>query len=123
MATILDAAKALVATAGTEEDAAAAALELAAFCRKSHEVDEAAFWQAVAEALAWECNPQPLIAPDLGNEPHRPVRARPPASRRGLELPARRSTILRFQRDLRELWKRYRARKEAADGSKDEPGS
>ena len=123
MASIWDAAKALVATAGTEEAATAAALELAAFCRKSREFDEAEFWQAVADAVAWESNPQPLIAPDIGGDQRRAARSRHPKWRHGFVLPGHRSTVLRFQSDLRELWRRYRPRNEATEGSKDERDS
>ena len=123
MATIWDAAKALVATAGTEEAATAAALELAAFCRKSREFDEAAFWQAVADAVAWECNPQPLIAPAIGRGKRMTAPSRHVAPRPDFELPKHRSTVLRFQNNLRELWKRYRLESDATEDPKDDTKS
>jgi hypothetical protein len=119
MATVWDAARALLATAGTEQAATAAALELAALCRQSREFAEADFWLAAADAVAWECNPQPLIAPQLRADKEQARRARHRAARRGLELPKHRSTVLRFRHDLRELWERYRppdeTRREGAD--------
>lgn len=119
MATVWDAARALLATTGTEAAAIAAARELEIFCRQSNEFDEAEFWLAVADAVTWECNPQPLIAPTLG------VRTRKAAvsgrsARRGIELPTNRSTVLRFRRDLRELWERYRPQSERARRPKGE---
>lgn len=111
MATVWDAARALLATTGTEEAAIAAAHELELFCRQSKEFDEAAFWLAVADAVALECNPQPLIAPALGRGAAKAGPARH-AARGGMELPKHRSTVLRFRRDLRELWERYRPKKE-----------
>jgi len=107
MATVWDAARALLATTGTEEAAAAAARELELFCRQSREFDEAAFWLAVADAVAWECNPQPFIAPALDRTAAGTALARH-APRAGMELPKHRSTVLKFRRDLRELWERYR---------------
>lgn len=118
MATIWDAARALVATAGTEEAATAAALELAAFCRTSRESDEAEFWLTVADAVAWECNPQPLIAPNMGDDRRKSAPSRRMRGR--LDLPKHRSTVLRFQRDLRELWRRYRPHGEQTKEPKDE---
>ncbi len=109
MATVWDAARALLATAGTEEAATAAALELAALCLRAREFAEAEFWRAAADAVAWECNPQPLIAPRLGADSEGPARIRRLDARRRLNLPRHRSTVLRFRRDLRELWDRYRA--------------
>lgn len=119
MATVWDAARALLATTGTEEAAIAAAREIEAFCRQSSETDEAAFWLAVADAVAWECNPQPLIAPVLERGPGRGPRSRRPV-RPGIELPMHRSTVLRFRRDLRELWERYRPTSEQARHPKDD---
>ena len=109
MATVWDAARALLATAGTEEVATAAALELAALCSRSREFAEAEFWRATAAAVAWECNPQPLIAPRLGSDAVGPTRGVRSGARRRLELPKHRSTVLRFRRDLRELRERYRS--------------
>jgi hypothetical protein len=121
MATVWDAARALLATAGTEEAAKAAALELAALCRRSREFAEAEFWRAAADAVAWECNPQPLIAPRLDDVSHRSARNRRSNPRRQIELPKHRSTVLRFRRELRELWDRYRAPVDRAGDPKDEP--
>lgn len=108
MATVWDAARTLLATSGTEEAATAAALELAALCRQSRDFAEAEFWLAAADAVAWECNPQPLIAPQLRGDRTAPLTSRHGQARAGLELPKHRSTVLRFRRELRELWERYR---------------
>ena len=108
MATVWDAARTLLATSGTEEAATATALELAALCRQSREFAEAEFWLAAADAVAWECNPQPLIAPQLHGDRTAPAATRGRAARTGLDLPKHRSTVLRFRRELRELWDRYR---------------
>jgi hypothetical protein len=121
MATVWDAARALLATAGTEEAATAAALELATLCRRSREFAEAEFWQGAADAVAWECNPQPLIAPRLGADTERLTRSRRRGARRHLELPNHRSTVLRFRRDLRELWERYRPPDAPARDPKEDP--
>jgi len=119
MAIVWDAARALLATAGTEQAAMVAALELAALCRQSREFAEADFWLAAADAIAWECNPQPLIAPQLRADKPQTKRSGHRAARRGMEVPRHRSTVLRFRRDLRELWDRYRppdaARRDVAD--------
>ena len=121
MATVWDAARALLATAGTEEAATAAALELAALCRRSREFAEAQFWRAAADAVAWECNPQPLIAPQLDDVSHQPARNRRSNLRRQIEIPKHRSTVLRFRRDLRELWDRYCPPLDRAGEAEDEP--
>jgi hypothetical protein len=117
MATVWDAARALLAMTGSEAAAVAAARDLAATFAAGHENDEAAFWTAVIDAIAWETNPQPLIAPSPSKTP--PGRSR--FLKRGLELPQHRSNVLRFQRDLRELLERYRPEGEAPrDEKKDE---
>jgi hypothetical protein len=121
MATVWDAARALLATAGTEEAAMAAALELAALCRRAREFAEAEFWRAAADAVAWECNPQPLIAPQLGADTERNTRKRRSDARRRFDLPSHRSTVLRFRRDLRELWDRYRPADPPAGDPKEDP--
>lgn len=121
MATVWDAARALLATAGTEEAATAAALELAALCRRSREFAESEFWRAAVDAIAWECNPQPLIAPQLGAADQRPLRNRRSNPRRQIELPKHRSTILRFRNDLRELWDRYHLPDVPLRDPKDDP--
>ena len=108
MATVWDAARALLATSGTEEAATTAALELAALCRQSREFAEAEFWLAAADAVAWECNPQPLIAPQFRAGRNAAEAGRHRTTRTRLELPKHRSTVLRFRRDLRELRQRYR---------------
>lgn len=121
MATVWDAARALLATAGTEEAATAAALELAHLCRRSREFAEAAFWRAAADAVAWECNPQPLIAPRFEADARRPRGHRRSDARPPLDLPKHRATVLRFRRDLRELWDRYSPPTELAGKAKDVP--
>ena len=88
--------------------ATTAALELAALCRQSREFAEAEFWLAAADAVAWECNPQPLIAPQFRVGRNAAEAGRHRTTRAGLELPRHRSTVLRFRRDLRELRDRYR---------------
>jgi hypothetical protein len=110
MASVWDAARTLLAMAGTEAAAREAALDLAARCRQSREWAEAAFWLAAADAVAWECNPQPMIAPRLPVEAADVSRMRRRLARRGLALPMHRSTVLRFQRELRELRDHHRAR-------------
>lgn len=107
MASVSDAAKALIATAGSEEAATAAAHELAAYCTESGELAEAAFWRAVADTVVWECNPQPLIAPDIGGDQRKSPPARRAGQRASLALPTHRSTVLGFKRDIRDLWKQY----------------
>ncbi len=113
MATVWDAARALLATTGTENAATAAARELELFCCQSREFDEAAFWLAVADAIAWECNPQPLIAPMLGGSAAAKGSLPRNAARGGMESPQHRSRVLTFRRDLREHWERYRAKTSA----------
>ena len=120
MATVWDAAKALLALAGTEDTATTAARELAVTSECAGDHEEAAFWRGVVDAIAWESNPQPLIAPDLTSDRLRSGELRWPRDRR-LELPKHRSTVLRFQRDLRELWQRYHSQIDETDRSKDEP--
>jgi hypothetical protein len=112
MASIWDAAKTLLAMAGGDAAAVAAAHDVAAECARSRRHAEAAFWRAVADAVIWEANPQPLIAPDLGPSHSRAgPRGASPEGRssreRSLELPQHRGNVLRFRRDLREIWKRY----------------
>lgn len=121
MATVWDAARALLATAGTEQAATAAALELAALCRQFREFAEADFWLAAADAIAWECNPQPLIAPQLRADKRQATHDRHRAARRGLELPKHRSTVLRFRRDLQKLRDRYGPPDQARRDVMDEP--
>ena len=119
MATVWDAARVLLTLAGAEEGAMLAARELVTACDRAGEHEEAAFWRGVVDAITWESNPQPLIAPDL--RPDRPSSGEPrwPRDRR-LELPKHRSTVLRFQRDLRELWRRYQPQGHQTHDSKDE---
>jgi hypothetical protein len=107
MATIWDAARALLAMMGSEEAAVAAARDLIATFEAGGEKDEAAFWSLVIDAVAWEANPQPLIAPILGKAP---LKGRSRFLNRGMDLPQHRTNVLRFQRDLRELLERYRAK-------------
>lgn len=111
MASVWDAAKTLLAMAGSEDSALAGARELAAECARAGRPAEAAFWRAVADAVAFEANPQPLIAPHLGERPpagpQHGSREHRWGRNRALDLPQHRSTVLRFRRDLRELWKRY----------------
>lgn len=121
MPTVWDAARTLLATAGSEADAKTAALEMAASCRRSRAFAEAGFWDEVAVAIAYECNPQPMIAPDTGRDAGRPARHRHTTSARTLQLPRHRSTVLRFQKDLRDLWKRYETLRERTKRSSDEP--
>jgi hypothetical protein len=108
MASLWDAAKTLLAMAGSEDAARASARELAAECARTRRYAEAAFWHAVADAVVWEANPQPLIAPDLGpSRSQGGTREGRWSRERGLELPQHRANVLRFRRDLGELWKRY----------------
>ena len=122
MTTVWDAAKALQAIAGAGDPALAAAHDFAAICTRHGERDEANFWLAVADAIAWEINPQPLIAPEIGPDRKKRSASNPrwPQHRR-LNLPERRSNALRFRRDLRELWERYRSKSEQPDDAKNEP--
>ena len=115
MATVWDAARALLAMTGAEEAAVAAARDLVAAFEAGNEKDEAAFWAAVIDAIAWETNPQPLIAPNLGTTL---PRGRSRFLSRGMDLPQHRSTVLRFQRDLRELLDRYRLEGETTRSEK-----
>jgi len=119
MATIWDAAKALLAMTGSEEAAVAAARDLIAAFNAGNEKEEAAFWTSVIDAIAWETNPQPLIAPILGRPP---LKGRSRFLNRGMDLPQHRSNVLRFQHDLRELLDRHRPEGESpgADKKKDE---
>jgi hypothetical protein len=120
MASVWDAAETLLAMAGGEVAALAAARELAVDCARAGRHAEARFWRLVADAITLETNPQPLIAPDLGParggaREGRPTRHRPMA------LPKHRANVLRFRRDLRELWERYAAESDRADKPKKEP--
>lgn len=121
MASVWDAARTLLATSGTEEAATAAALELAALCRQSREFAEAEFWLAAADAVAWECNPQPLIAPQLRGDKGAAAMARHRQPQTGLKLPKHRSTVLRFRRELRELSQRYRLPASTDGPTKEDP--
>src|SRR5687768_1849368 len=100
MATVWDAARALLAMTGSEAAAVAAARDLLATFETENEKEEAAFWASVIDAIAWETNPQPLIAPNLGKTP---LKGRSRFLHRGMDLPQHRSNVLRFQRDLHEL--------------------
>src|SRR5262245_56409558 len=54
----------LIAMAGSAEGARAIALGMVSDCQKSRRPNEAAYWRAVARAVVWVDNPQPLIAPE-----------------------------------------------------------
>ena len=121
MASVWDAAKTLLAMAGGEDAALTASRELAAACARSGRFAEAALWRGVADSVIIEANPQPLIAPYL---PPRPA-GRTPESRwrqdQAMELPQHRSIVLRFRRDLRELWDRHGGTDEVSEPPNKEP--
>jgi hypothetical protein len=107
MPTVWDAAEMLLRMAGTGNAALAAARGMSAICREAGDEREAAFWLAVADAIQWVDNPQPLIAPEPPPERRGVTKFRRRREKAKLVLPARRGTVLRFRRQLRELWERY----------------